>query len=892
MTQRRFRAYGPLFLAVVASLVIHLSDNLSYAKSGGQRDLISTYCAGNVPLQPFADKKAFKVLILQFAGIGSNAEEFGLKLGRRMQMALERYKHDQAHTQAWLDSGLSASTFQVAFARCPISTHQQARQLGSILRADLVLWGQVALETPPKISIEVHDSTKAGAKSTPPFLPKIANHVRVNNNGPGPTIVGNNTHVGQYFQDIHIAGIPNAVTGTLTPAITAVNSSLEIEAKTGIKLSDCQEIHQMDFPKLATEEPLVILHLMLGFYANQNGRFQLATYYFDQAKGDENAFLDANSYSVLGRAYIRAGVPQRGMNLLRKATQSFPSGSICESVALGHVAWGYYRTGQRKEALMIYGRMLENAKRAGDLTEEAHMLNNVGSVLLDTGKISDALQHFERSLSIIKKSKEGNRDRYWHSSVLYNTGRAYDELGEENRAFDFYKQALDILRKTDHWYMASTMLTAIGSTLLDLKSPQKALPYFEKAMSIARVSGDLAEQARIMDHIGRVHQQQGDHDKALELFEKALPLRHQASDTSGEAASLCHISELYIARRDLKKADSYLSKALGVTNGDALAEYNILNHLININRNFRQHQKTIEYLERFALLAHRTGIRRREATAYNNIGVTYNKLGEDRKTIEYLEKAARIWEDVGDHEEAAINLISLGGVYNQVGDRNNALRVLDRALSFAKEVHNVKEEARTLYHLGHVYAEQRNFSKALEAYEKVFQIKNKHNDNKGQAEALSAIGMVYTDQRQTQKAIEYYEKALSFDEDGVTLNNIGSEYLNLGQANKALSSFSKALDLLKKKNELYWLPTVLDHMGAAQEKLGHPVEAVSNYREAAIVLLRRTESNGALTELRRAYNVAERHKLSLERQKIVSELPQFGFTKEQLIDGHELIADP
>ncbi|MFM6404835.1 MAG: tetratricopeptide repeat protein, partial [Microcystis sp.] len=84
----------------------------------------------------------------------------------------------------------------------------------------------------------------------------------------------------------------------------------------------------------------------------------------------------------------------------------------------------------------------------------------------------------------------------------------------------------------------------------DLGEKQKALDYYNQALPIRRAVGDRGGEATTLNNIGRVYDALGEKQKALDYYNQALPIRRAVGDRGGEATTLNNIGILY---RDTKR---------------------------------------------------------------------------------------------------------------------------------------------------------------------------------------------------------------------------------------------------------------------------------------------------------------------------------------------------
>jgi CHAT domain-containing protein len=129
-------------------------------------------------------------------------------------------------------------------------------------------------------------------------------------------------------------------------------------------------------------------------------------------------------------------------------------------------------------------------------------------------------------------------DRSVEAKTLNNVGAVYRTLGENQKALEYYNQALPLHRAVGDRGGEATTLTNIGAVYRTLGEKQKALEYFAKALPVFRAVGDRVGEARALTNIGAFYRTLGENQKALEYYSQALPLHRAVGDREGEAATL------------------------------------------------------------------------------------------------------------------------------------------------------------------------------------------------------------------------------------------------------------------------------------------------------------------------------------------------------------------
>ena len=202
------------------------------------------------------------------------------------------------------------------------------------------------------------------------------------------------------------------------------------------------------------------------------------------------------------------------------------------------------------------------------------------------------------------------KDKYGEALSLYNAGLAYYDLGKRQKALDYYRQALPLLRAVGARGSEATTLSNIGAVYSGLGEKQKALDYYRQALPLRRSVGDRRGEATILSSVGGIYSDLGEQQKALDYYNQALPLVRAVGDRGGEATTLSNTGGVYSELGEKQKALEYYNQALP--------------------------------LER--AVANRGG----EATTLSNIGEVYDELGEKQKALDYYNQALPLDRAVGD----------------------------------------------------------------------------------------------------------------------------------------------------------------------------------------------------------------------------------------------------
>ncbi len=300
-----------------------------------------------------------------------------------------------------------------------------------------------------------------------------------------------------------------------------------------------------------------------------------------------------------------------------------------------------------------------------------------------------AIAKFEQALLLYRQvgdRSNGQNLRSLEANTLVYIGKIYSNLGEKQKALDYYKQSLPLSEQAGDKQAQGTTLNNIGKIYSELAEKQKALDYYNESLSLRRQAGDKNGEAISLNNIGSVYHFLGEKQKALDYYKQSLSIKQQEGNKAGMATTLNNIGKIYLDLGEKQKALSYFSQALSL---------------------YQQ-----------AKDAEKEGI----PTALSNIGTVYLELAEQQKALSYFNQALFLYRQAGDKGGIATALNNIGKAYSNLGEYQKALDYYSQSLPLYQQMGNKAREARTLYNIASVQHDEGNFQSALTQIEKVIKI--------------------------------------------------------------------------------------------------------------------------------------------------------------------------
>jgi tetratricopeptide (TPR) repeat protein/CHAT domain-containing protein len=499
-----------------------------------------------------------------------------------------------------------------------------------------------------------------------------------------------------------------------------------------------------------------------------------------------------------------------------------------------------FRQGSKEslqQALVKFAEAIRVSQSANDKARMALAFLASGRASDDLGNQQQALAFYERSLSLYKALG----DRSNEATTLGNIGAVYSALGEKQKALEYYNQALLLSRSVGNLSGEATTLNNIGLLYSSLGEKQKALNYYNQSLPVCRRVRNRSLEATTLSNIGAVYDALGEKQKALEYYNQALSLSRAVGDRSGDAATLHNIGAVYHALGEMQKALAFYNQSLLLSHaaGNRFREARTLDNIGGVYNQLGEKQKALKYYNQALPLSRAVGDRSGEASTLTGIATVYSTLGEKTKALAYYNQALPLVRVVGDRDGEATALNNIGLVYFNLGENKTALEFYNHAVPLTRAVGNRTSESTTFNNIGSVYSALGEKQKSLEFYNQALSLARTVGDRSGEATTLNNIARVYDELGEKQKALAFYNRALPISRavgnrsgEATVLNNIGLVYSDLGEKQKALEFFNQSLLIKRSVGNRSGEANSFSNIGVVYFALGEKQKALENYNQA------------------------------------------------------------
>jgi len=234
-------------------------------------------------------------------------------------------------------------------------------------------------------------------------------------------------------------------------------------------------------------------------------------------------------------------------------------------------------------------------------------------------------------------------------------------------------------------------------------------------------------------------------------------------------------------------------------------------------------KEQLDYAQRALAISEKTGYKKGQGDALNNIGYVYQNEGEIAKAMECFQRAYEINTVIKNQNGIAASLNNVGFIYYHIGDVTKGLDYFQRGLLIMEKIKDIESQlgvGALLNNIAIIHQKQKNYLKAIEYHEKSLKVREEVNDSIGIAATLLNLAGIYKDQGDILKGMQYAKKSLKIitsigEKEGIASSQagIGSIYEAEDSLLQALHYYQKALHLDEELGNKKEIAAVLGHLG-------------------------------------------------------------------------------
>jgi class 3 adenylate cyclase/lipopolysaccharide biosynthesis regulator YciM len=209
-----------------------------------------------------------------------------------------------------------------------------------------------------------------------------------------------------------------------------------------------------------------------------------------------------------------------------------------EAYALKNIGLAEYYQGNYEKVFEFWTKSLKEFESIPDTLGIANMSSNLGVIYYDQGGYVKALSYYLKSLSYSEKLN----DPFRITTALVNIGGVYTQMGDYEKALSSYQSMVPYFEKLSSTDIESTYLMGIGE-IHSLKGDFKlAAKYFREALDIDKKSD---KYAHILTMLGKEEYKLGNKEGALDYLQKAYDISKEKNSQLDMVQTLLAMGDIY-----------------------------------------------------------------------------------------------------------------------------------------------------------------------------------------------------------------------------------------------------------------------------------------------------------------------------------------------------------
>ncbi|MHA2252934.1 MAG: tetratricopeptide repeat-containing sensor histidine kinase, partial [Candidatus Kariarchaeaceae archaeon] len=215
-----------------------------------------------------------------------------------------------------------------------------------------------------------------------------------------------------------------------------------------------------------------------------------------------------------------------------------------DEISKDHINIGaiFKSKGNLNEALNHFNKALSLSKKVGNKEIITIASTNIGSIQFDAGHLDEALNAFKGAYVIFEELG----DPLKIATVQKNIGLIYKRKGEFNLALEYYTKSLDNKKAIGNEEEIARTLHSVGLLFLSKGELDTSLDHLEQSLGIWTKIGNQVEISSILKDKGIIFQQRGKNDEAENLLKRSLTIRRRIGNELEISETLFHLVLLYL----------------------------------------------------------------------------------------------------------------------------------------------------------------------------------------------------------------------------------------------------------------------------------------------------------------------------------------------------------
>uniref|UniRef100_K1QHT8 RNA-binding protein 8A n=2 Tax=Magallana gigas TaxID=29159 RepID=K1QHT8_MAGGI len=348
---------------------------------------------------------------------------------------------------------------------------------------------------------------------------------------------------------------------------------------------------------------------------------------------------------------------------------------------------------------------------------EVEKFSKLGTQDLQNNHPERALESFKYAF---KRSRELEDDGYTERACAFNLGAVYIALGNGKKGIEILNKALPP-DNTREGRSNGDLFFNLGLGYENVGNSEEAVRNFKKALEEYKVERDNVQmEAETLEKLGQLYFKTKNRF-AVDTFDQLAQAYDILKNPAKQLWALTEKANQQFANGLEEEAEKSAEECLKLVEncGSSVNIGTILNDLGLIFTQRQKYDRAVSCFESaLPMVEGPSGDGKQLAVIFQNLGATFNFLGNYQRAVEYHEKAADMYAKLRNRTSQGQCFANMAFAYSQLGDIHNAGEAFLHAFQAAKDSDDKRTQWQVCEGLGAVWFNQKNIKKAVEYFQK------------------------------------------------------------------------------------------------------------------------------------------------------------------------------
>jgi tetratricopeptide (TPR) repeat protein len=350
---------------------------------------------------------------------------------------------------------------------------------------------------------------------------------------------------------------------------------------------------------------------------------------------DVESQLDKVSAYYVAHAVMLKGEYQQAIELLSRIKEA-PSTQISMADIKYDLAYCYLHLNELDKANDLFDECLEIAITGKDSIRMITIMNQLGTVTFKQKNYPIAIHYWKKAYDLA--SKAADVDPYLVGEIANGIGIVHSQFGEWEQAKEYFAEAVRLFKGSHNISQIADVYVELAKTYRNIGDFERAMNYSQSASALYQGLQSLRTVIDSDAHYGVVLGETGSALEGIEKLETCMVLYENTGfpDRAGYVHSA--LARALFQAGEYEKATVHCEEALNSNTGDDSEKATIYRILATIDLQKEKYDSALEWIEKAASIAEKTGSAADQVKVYSVYGDIYKKQGMYREAMECLEK--------------------------------------------------------------------------------------------------------------------------------------------------------------------------------------------------------------------------------------------------------------